>query len=358
MIRRKFFLTSVVLSLMASASLISCKEVQKSSAADVLIETLNKAVQQNMIMLGHQDATAYGHSWKYEADRSDVRDVVGDYPAVMGWDLGDIEFGHDKNLDDVPFDFIRQEIIKQDARGGINTISWHAYNPCGGTAWDTGEGVVTSILEGGNNYDMYQERLAKVADFLASLKDSEGNLMPVIFRPWHEHNGNWFWWGEKWCTHEEYRQLWDMTYKFMAERKLDNLVWCYMPTFDDDDKAPNVEQFDMVGFDEYPYNQRLDVFEKNFKAKMERLKYYHTEFGKIITVSETGYETMLSDDWFTKTVLPMIENEPVSYILFWRNAWDRPEHFFCSFKGHSSEADFKKFVDSPKIVTVKDIKDL
>ncbi len=51
----------------------------------------------------------------------------------------------------------------------------------------------------------------------------------------------------------------------------------------------------------------------------------------------------------------MIEDEPVSYIPFWRNAWDMPDHFFCSYKGHSSEADFRKFVESPTIVTLKEL---
>lgn len=348
---------AAAVSLLASVSVVSCTSAADGvTPADALIEKLNTAISEDKIMLGHQDATAYGYSWKYEEDRSDVYDMVGDYPAVMGWDLGDIEFGHDKNLDGVPFELIRNEIIKQHNRGGVNTISWHAYNPCGGTAWDEGEGMVTSILEGGENYDLFQERLGRVADFLGSLKDSEGRLIPVIFRPWHEHNGDWFWWGDSWCTPKEYREMWDMTYTFMEGRGLDNLVWCYMPMGGAEDKDPKVEQYDMVGFDEYPYNERMDVYKKNFVEKMAVLKEYKAKYNKIITVSETGYETMLMDDWFTGVVLPLIENEPVSYVLFWRNAWDKPDHYFCSFKGHSSEADFKAFVESEKIVTAKEIK--
>lgn len=350
--------TLITASFIGAMSMISCYDAPKSYTADDLIETLNRAVEQDKILLGHQDATAYGHAWSYEPDRSDIGDIVGDYPAIMGWDLGDIEFSHENNLDGVPFEFIKNEIVKQHNRGGINTISWHTYNPCGGTAWDEGEGMVTSILEGGENYDMFQERLGRVAEFLLSLRDSNGNLIPIIFRPWHEHNGNWFWWGDKWCTHEEYRRLWDMTYNFMEQRGLDNLVWCYMPMFDDEDKAPHIEQFDMVGFDEYPYNENLDVYRQNLKAKMEWMKEYHTKYNKIMAVTETGYESMPKDDWFTQVVLPMIEDEPVSYILFWRNAWDKPDHFFCSYKGHSSEADFRKFVESPNIITVKEVETL
>ena len=38
-----------------------------------------------------------------------------------------------------------------------------------------------------------------------------GVKIPVLFRPWHEHSGSWFWWGEKLCTPEEYKALWHMT---------------------------------------------------------------------------------------------------------------------------------------------------
>ncbi len=344
--------------LLAAATLVSCESAQQKDVAADLISTLRSAVDQGKIMLGHQDATAYGHSWKYEVDRSDVYDMVGDYPAVIGWDLGDIEFGHENNLDGVPFEFMKAEIIKQHNRGGINTISWHAYNPCGGTAWDEAEGGVTSILEGGENYEMFQERLARVADFLDSLRDSDGNLIPIIFRPWHEHDGSWFWWGDKWCTHEEYRSLWDMTYNYMEQHGLTNIVWCYMPMLDAEDKAPAVEQYDMVGFDEYPYNGRMDIYVENFKKKMEMLKDYSVKYNKIMTVSETGNETMKDEKWFTEVVLPLIKDQGVSYILFWRNAWDKPDHFFCSYKGHNSEADFRNFVESPAIITLQEIESL
>ncbi len=350
--------TTLTLSVIGATLLSSCSSSNDGNSAERLIATLQNAIEQEKILLGHQDATVYGHDWNYEADRSDVKDMVGDYPAVMGWDLGDIEFDHPNNLDGVPFELMRSEIIKQHARGGVNTISWHAYNPCGGTAWDEGEGMVSSILEGGKNYELFQERLERVANFMLSLKDSEGELIPIIFRPWHEHNGNWFWWGDKWCTHEEYRQLWDMTYNFMTQRGLDNLVWCYMPMVDAEDKDPAVAQYDMVGLDEYPYNNDMEKYCEGFEEKLELLKEYRTKYNKIITISETGYEGVQMDNWFTDVVYPMIEGEGVSYILFWRNAWDKPGHFFVSYKGHSSEADFKSFVETPQIITVEEFKAL
>ncbi len=335
----------------------ACSEAQPVlTPAEELISTLKTNIESGKIMLGHQDATVYGHTWKYEPNRSDVLELVGDYPAVMGWDVAAIEFDSLNNIDGVPFETMRNEIIAQDARGGINTISWHTYNPLGGDAWDEQKGVVTSILPGGENHEKFNTWMGKVADFFGSLKDAEGELIPIIFRPWHEHNGSWFWWGEELCSHKEYVELWDMTYKFMAERGLNNIVWCYMPNENAYDKVPAVEQFDVVGFDEYQHKGDADKYIAGFKAKMALIKEYAAKYDKIMTVSETGSESLPTENWFTEVRLPQMESEPVSYVLLWRNAWDKPEHFYCSFKGHSSEADFVKFVESPKIITVKEIK--
>ncbi|MBQ7717364.1 MAG: beta-mannosidase, partial [Prevotella sp.] len=65
------------------------------------------SLQQRGYMAGHQDDPFYGVTWEWEYGRSDVKDVTGDYPAVMGFDLGGIEKGDEKNLDSVPFMRIR-----------------------------------------------------------------------------------------------------------------------------------------------------------------------------------------------------------------------------------------------------------
>ncbi len=52
-------------------------------------------------MFGHQDDLAYGVGWKYQDGRSDIKDVTGDYPAVYGWELGDLEIDKPVNLDSV-----------------------------------------------------------------------------------------------------------------------------------------------------------------------------------------------------------------------------------------------------------------
>ncbi len=79
----------------------------KPSARQRLMERMAR-IQQKGYMYGHQDDTFYGITWDWDTDRSDTYELVGDYPGVMGFDLGGLEVGDEKNLDSVPFTRIRR----------------------------------------------------------------------------------------------------------------------------------------------------------------------------------------------------------------------------------------------------------
>ena len=150
---------------------------QQTPAKQLLsrLETL----RQKGVMFGHQDDPMYGLTWAYDKDSSDVKNVCGDYPAVMGFDLGGIEIADKANLDSVPFTRITEEIKNHHRRGGIITISWHPRNPqttiegggrAGqkfpeGTAWDvTDTMIVPKILPGGSLngvFNTWMQRLSK-----------------------------------------------------------------------------------------------------------------------------------------------------------------------------------------------------
>ena len=86
-----------------------------------------------------------------------------------------------------------------------------------------------AVLPGGKEVAKMQLWHARLAQFLGSLKDERGRAIPVIFRPWHEMSGAWFWWGNKQCTPEQYKALFCLTFNAMADAGLTNLVWSYSP---------------------------------------------------------------------------------------------------------------------------------
>src|SRR5690606_21045765 len=111
-----------------------------------------------------------GVSWKRVPGRSDVKEAAGAYPAVYGWEVGDLEHGAAQNLDAVRFDDMRRWVREGYGRGGAVTISWHMDNPAsGGSSWDTTRAVHT-ILPGGEKHALYRAWLDRFAAFAKRLR--------------------------------------------------------------------------------------------------------------------------------------------------------------------------------------------
>lgn len=346
----------------------ACAEKSTAPApAEQLKERLAASVEAGVVLFGHQDDLFYGKNWnRWEAgeERSDVRAVAGDYPAVLGVELGCLELGQELSIDNVPFAMIREGIREHHRRGGIAAISWHAANPAtDGDSWDVAEaqGVVSTALEGGANHAKMMMWLERVADFLDSLRDDEGRLIPVVWRPWHEMSGNWFWWGAPFCSPDEYRALWHMTYDYMVrERGLDNLVWAVSPGFSNrakngyTDYYPGDEEVDLIGIDTYQYGTSAQ-FAEQLRSQLEQLAALAAEHGKLLALTETGSEALPDTQWWTRTLLPAIEGLPVAYVLTWRNAWDKPAHYYAPFEGEASADDFRQFAARERIGMLGDL---
>ena len=353
---------------LAAASACGGPAQPQATPADSLIERLSGLVGEGKIMYGHQDDLMYGHSWKIADDaqeytRSDIYDVCGMYPAVYGMDLGGIEMDWPANLDNNLFDHMRASAVAHHERGGIVTFSWHPRNPLtGGDAWDvTSDKVVESILPGGEKHDLFMSWLEKAADFMDSILTEDGTKVPVIWRPWHEHTGSWFWWGQKLCTTEQYKALWQLTYDYMTnQRGMTNLVWSYSPGAGGltpeifAERYPGDDIIDMVGFDCYQYGTN-EAYAADMKHALEVTEAFAKEHGKIMAVTETGYEGVKYPHWWTEVLYEVVKDYPVSYVLTWRNACDgnMQHHFYAPFHGHESAEDFRAFASLDKVHLLK-----
>ena len=94
-----------------------------------LLGNLRSIAENGGTLFGHQCSSLYGIGWSGDADRSDVKSICGDYPAIMGWDLAQIELGQEANIDGDKFDDIRGRILEAYARGGVTTVGWHTTQP-------------------------------------------------------------------------------------------------------------------------------------------------------------------------------------------------------------------------------------
>jgi mannan endo-1,4-beta-mannosidase len=322
------------------------------------------------IMIGHQDALSYGISWKKDTDRSDIKDITGSHPAVFGWDIGGIELGQPVNLDSVPFNEMRENIVSVYLRGGINTISWHARNPVSGkSSWVEDKNspniIVAKILPGGSNHEDFKKQLDKVAAFLKSLKAPDGSLAPVIFRPWHENSGNWFWWGAIHCSSEEYKSLYRFTVDYLRNtHHLHNLLFAYSPDvgFKDADgyleRYPGDDLVDIIGLDDY--NSLNTGHPEKLISNLEIIAKVAIDHNKIAALTETGCNRVERKDYFTDELLPCLDHSEltrsISWVLFWRNA-DQKQHFVPA-PGHPAAENFKEFVKNKDILLLNNIPDM
>ena len=319
-------------------------------------------LQQKGMMFGHQDDLPYGTTWYNVEGRSDVKEVCGDFPAIFGWELGHLELGHAFSLDSVNFNQIRGWIKKTNKEGAINTISWHFRNPLtGGTAWDvSSKKTVAAILPGGEKNELYKQYLDKLAAFMLSLKTDQGKLIPILFRPFHEHTGSWFWWGKDLCTVAEYKALWRYTVTYLRDIKnIHHLLYAYstgtVSTADEYlERYPGDDLIDLLAFDSYDYGGDFAGGLSNCCKIVSKIG---AEKGKIVAVSEAGGKIAQNPEWWTKTLLETLRPFNMSYVLVWRNAYKNTKEIaYAPEKGCPSEKDFMKFYNDQKTLFLKDIK--
>jgi len=370
MMKQYIYIIGVAIMMAACGQKTTVEKTQREQLIDRLL-----SLQQKGIMYGHQDDPMYGLTWEYEKDSSDVKNVCGDYPAVMGFDLGGIEMGDKKNLDSVPFTRMTEEIKAHYQRGGIVTLSWHPRNPVTtiegggwagqqfpeGTAWDvTDSAVVKKILPGGEFHEKFEGWMQRVSDFLATLTTEEGQKIPVIFRPWHENSGSWFWWGEKLCSVEEYKSLWNMLQDKLLADGYDNLVWAYSPGCQDNltaeqllSRYPGDGRVDLIGLDGYQWTpEEKDQYIERTKQNLTVLCEVAKEHQLIPALTETGMKNMTEPTWWTSTLLPAVQDFPISYLLTWRNY---KKEWFGPSTSQPDAPYFRDFYASEKTLFLTDI---
>lgn len=367
--KKIIFFFTLLLYLFFLGGVITAQTADKEATKETkyLLNNLHRQTAQG-IMFGHQDDLAYGVGWKYKQGRSDVKETAGQYPAVYGWELGRLEIDATENLDGVPFNKMKQYIKGAYEGGSVITISWHLNNPLTGkSAWDPEQGTVESILPGGSKNELFKSWLDKIAAFFLDIKGKGGEFIPVIFRPFHELNGSWFWWGKNHCTPEQLKQLYRFTETYLrSEKNVHNLLYAFntdrfISTEEYLERYPGNEYVDIMGFDIYQKGDILanDKFIAEVDKSLSMLEKMAAERNKIPALTEFGYNTVPDAYWWTNVFYKALEKHAVAYTLAWRNAGKKSIddiEFYVPYKGQLSAADFKKFSLLDKIIFEKKVK--
>ncbi|WP_072733221.1 glycosyl hydrolase [Paenibacillus sp. ov031] len=222
----------------------------------------------NHIISGQQEIYGGGNDGNTELEFDWIHNLTGKYPAIRGFDFMNYNplYGWEDGTTDRMIDWVNN-------RDGIATASWHINVPRNFTTYqlddhvdwkeatykptETNFNTANAVIPGTKEYQYVMSTIDDLAEQLLILQD---NNVPVLFRPYHEAEGNgglngegaWFWWAS--AGADVYKQLWDMLYTELTETYgLHNLIWTYNSYVYNTSPAwyPGDDQVDIVGYDKY-----------------------------------------------------------------------------------------------------------
>jgi mannan endo-1,4-beta-mannosidase len=330
--------------------------------------------QGNGILFGHQHALSYGSTFTTQDGRSsDTRAAVGDHPALFGWDTlvldGDERPGRKDATEAENIAALSRCIRQADALGGINTLSAHMPNfVTGKDFYDTSGRVVGQILPGGTKHAQYNAFLDRVAEAVKGARRPDGTLIPVVFRPFHENNGGWFWWGAGHTTSAEYVEIFRYTVEYLRDtRGVRNLLYSYSPNsgFGGDPTGylktyPGDAYVDILGYDAYDSSAGSDTWLQGLVKDLAMVVRLAEEKGKVPAFTEFGESGEEGRDprWFTK-LLGAVKADPlarrVTYMETWANFGGDARQYVPT-PGHPLHADFVRYAEDPYTVFAGDLR--
>ncbi len=190
-----------------------------------------------------------------------LQETTGKLPAING------------------FDFINPRDNQQEVdgainwwkSGGISTIMWHMGAPGKGQGYESSKmaaDIDSCLQKGTQEYEIFWSELKAKADLLEQLQQAN---VPVLWRPFHELDGHWFWWSKQ--GPEKFKKLWIAMYDYFTKtRKLNNLIWvlCYTDKSDarwyPGDKYVDIAGADIYGVGDNPQSGMYQNVKKAAKA--------------------------------------------------------------------------------------------
>ena len=237
-----------------------------------------------------------------------VYELTGHYPAVFGQDFG-FSAGEDKDSTLGRASMI-QEVIRQYRAGSVIALCWHEVRPTEDEPVafrDSVQGKLTDwefqqVLTPGTDLHARWERQAdRIAGYLRELEDAG---VPVLFRPYHEMNGNWFWWGGRpgaQGTAAMYRMIFD---RYVHVHHLNNLIWVWNVNAPSINAGPVDQYWPGAGYADVVALDVYGPFEQSFYDSMLALADGH----KPIALAEVG----------TMPTLDVLARQPRwAYMMMW-----------------------------------------
>ncbi len=288
------------------------------------------------------------HNFPASGERNTIfaADYIGKTPVVWSQDFGFAAQGDKDSYLSRPA--IVQEAIRQHKKGAIITLCWHAVPPTAeepvtfqplpgadsAAPLASVQGRLTDkqfrdiLTPGTPLYKQWIKQVDEIAFFLKQLQEAK---VPVLWRPYHEMNGDWFWWGGryegKYTTAALYKQIFNRMVNF---HKLNNLVWVWSVD------RPSQPGREFVNY--YPGTQYLDIL---------AIDIYGNDFNK------TYYEGLMALSEGKPVTLGEVGNPPDPEILEEQPNWVYWVVWAGMARG-TSVAEYERLTNNPRAVFMED----
>lgn len=270
-----------------------------------------------------------------EGYSSDIHAVTGKYPAVVGMDFGENPTSWSSSVDDNANKMA--EVIKQtDNLGALFTASSHLPNPVtGGDSTDTSGNVNLDEFSATGAYaKQFNQFVDTVVETSKKAVRSDGSKIAWVLRPFHEMNGNWFWWSAPNQSPEKVKAAFVRLHDALEKAGVaDQVLLAYAPNSIYEgthtkesylENYPGDNVIDVLGYDTYwqSPNQTLTDWTGELKKDMNMIADLAKERGKVAALTEFGRQgshTMTADsnDPFEVTVSEAVNNSNVAYAMTW-----------------------------------------
>jgi len=256
------FLLIINISVITLTSFGSPKPVTPEASPEAIsLLTYLYEISGTKTLTGQHDQPIFGSAY-YQR----VYEVTGQHPAVKGMDLG---FSERNTLDGINYrQRIVDEAIEYHREGSVITIMWHAVPPHKDEPVKFREDIQGPFTDeqwqelltpGSMLNERWKSQVDVIAFFLKQLRDAR---VPVIWRPYHEMNGKWFWWGHR-AGENGYKALYIMLYdRLVNYHKLNNLLWVFNANEVNHDAI--LPYKDVYPGDDYVDILAVDVYRNNF----------------------------------------------------------------------------------------------
>ncbi len=260
----------------------------------------------NNIISGQQESTWVANNPQHEMEY--IEEVSGKLPAIRGLDYMSQDF-----------EGVNQRAIDWWEKGGIVSICWHCGTDFTGE-WNHSQKTEiadwnAALTEGTPEYEALIAGMDMGAE---ALKELDALDIPVLWRPFHEFDGSWFWWGKG--GGNNFKKLWQIMYdRYTNYHELDNLIWVLGYSHKTLDAwYPGDEYVDISGADNYGAGTQLAKYQKvdSFIEKDIPLAYHENgEMPMPDELIEDGADWVWFMTWHTEWLIDKNSKETINEVF-------------------------------------------